>query len=111
MNIGDLLTRAAGTFPGKPAVIYGEQDLDYAEFDGRVNRLAGALYRLGLEPGDTAAVLMHNRPEMLESIFACFKAGCAAVPLNFRLHPGSWPTSSTTPGPGWCSPAAPSPRP
>ena len=87
MNIGDLLTRAARTFPDKPAVIYGEQDLDYAEFDGRVNRLAGALYRLGLEPGDTAAVLMHNRPEMLESIFACFKAGCAAVPLNFRLHP------------------------
>ena len=87
MNIGDLLTKAARTFPGNPAVVYGERRLDYAELDGRVNRLAAALYRLGLEPGGTAAVLMHNRPEMLESIFACFKAGCAAVPLNFRLHP------------------------
>jgi acyl-CoA synthetase (AMP-forming)/AMP-acid ligase II len=30
---------------------------------------------------------MFNCPEMLEAIFACFKAGCGAVPINFRLHP------------------------
>ena len=30
---------------------------------------------------------MYNRPEMFEALYACFKMGCAAVPINFRLHP------------------------
>jgi acyl-CoA synthetase (AMP-forming)/AMP-acid ligase II len=27
---------------------------------------------------------------MLESMFACFKAGCGAVPINWRLHPNEF---------------------
>ena len=87
MNVGDLLTKAALTFPDHPALVYGDQQWSYAQFDARVNRLAQALYHLSLEPGDKMAVLMHNRPEMLESMCAAFKAGCTAIPLNFRLHP------------------------
>ena len=30
---------------------------------------------------------MYNCPEMLESMFAPFKAGCGVIPINFRLHP------------------------
>ena len=29
---------------------------------------------------------MSNCPEFLEALYACFKLGCAAVPINFRLH-------------------------
>jgi acyl-CoA synthetase (AMP-forming)/AMP-acid ligase II len=36
------------------------------------------------------AILMVNCPEMLESMFAAFKAGCGAVPINFRLHPNEF---------------------
>ena len=35
-------------------------------------------------------MLQYNYPEMLESIFACFKAGCSAVSINFRLHPNEF---------------------
>lgn len=87
MNVGQLLTKAARVFPERPAVVQGSRRLSYARFNGRVNRLANALYGLGLRPGDHVALLMYNCPEMLEGMFACFKAGCGAVPINFRLHP------------------------
>jgi len=87
MNVGKLLTKSAQTFPGKPAIAYGPKKLTYSEFNSRANRLANALYKLGVKQGDNIALLQYNYPEMLESMFACFKSGCGAVPINFRLHP------------------------
>jgi acyl-CoA synthetase (AMP-forming)/AMP-acid ligase II len=87
MNIGHTLTRSARTFADRPAVVCGKQTLTYARFNQRVNQLAAALHRLGVARGHHVAILMHNCPEMLEAIYACFKLGCAAVPINFRLHP------------------------
>ncbi|MCZ6635177.1 MAG: AMP-binding protein [bacterium] len=87
MNIAKLLSKSARTFPENLAIAQGSRQLTYARFDARANQLANALYRLGIRPGDNVAVLMYNCPEMLESMFACFKSGCGAVPINFRLHP------------------------
>ncbi|MBW2204912.1 MAG: AMP-binding protein, partial [Deltaproteobacteria bacterium] len=87
MNVSQLLTKSARTFPQNLALVHGAKKLTYAQFNARVNRLANALYTLGIQQGDNVAVLQHNYPETLESIFACFKAGCGAVPINFRLHP------------------------
>ena len=49
--------------------------------------MANALRKLGIEKGRNVAVLLHNCPEFLETLFACFKAGLGTVPINFRLHP------------------------
>ena len=87
MNIAKLLTKAARIFPRKPALVHGSKKLTFARFNERANRLANALLGLGVRPGDNVAVLQYNYPETLETIFACFKAGCGAVPINFRLHP------------------------
>ena len=87
MNIGKLLTKSAQTFPENLAIAYGSDEFTYAQFNAQTNRLANGLYRLGVQQGDNVAVLMYNRPEMLESMFACFKAGCGVIPINFRLHP------------------------
>ncbi len=87
MNIGQLLTKSARTFPENLAIAYGPKELTYAEFNARTNRLANGLNRLGVQQGDNVAVLMYNCPEMLESMFACFKAGFGTIPINFRLHP------------------------
>lgn len=86
MNVGKLLTKSAYTFPCNLAIVHGSKELTYGQFNSRVNRLANALYKLGVKQGDNVAVLQFNYPEMLESIFACFKAGCGAAPINFRLH-------------------------
>ncbi|MCG6879627.1 MAG: long-chain fatty acid--CoA ligase [Deltaproteobacteria bacterium] len=87
MNVSQLLTKSARTFPEKLALVHGKKKLTYAQFDARVNKLANALSNLGIERGDNVAVLQYNYPETLESMFACFKSGCGAVPINFRLHP------------------------
>jgi len=90
MNASQLLTKSAKTFPENLALVHGPKRLTYAQFNSRVNRLANTLCRLGVEQGDNVAVVQHNYPETLESIFACFKSGCACVPINFRLHPNEF---------------------
>ena len=75
MNIGQMLTNAARRRPDSPAVTWGARTLTYAELDARTNSLAHALADLGVQRGDRVAVLMRNRPELLEAMFACFKAG------------------------------------
>jgi len=87
MNVGQFLTKTARTFPNHIAVVHGPKKLTYTQFNTRVNRLANALNRLGIQKGDHVALLQYNYPETLESMFACFKMGCCAVPINFRLHP------------------------
>ncbi|MFH1092348.1 MAG: long-chain fatty acid--CoA ligase [Pseudomonadota bacterium] len=90
MNIGKLLTRCGHVYRDRPALVHGPRQWTYAQFDRRANRLAQAFYRLGLKPRDHVALLMYNYPEMLEAMFACFKAGLGAVPINFRLHPSEF---------------------
>jgi acyl-CoA synthetase (AMP-forming)/AMP-acid ligase II len=90
MNTSQLLTKSAKTFPENLALVHGPKRLTYSQFNSRVNRLANTLRRLGVKQGDNVAVMQYNYPETLESIFACFKAGCACVPINFRLHPNEF---------------------
>ena len=39
-----------------------------------------------LSPGDRVAIAA-NSPEYLEALYAIWHAGCAAVPVNAKLHP------------------------
>ncbi|HSH68869.1 MAG TPA: long-chain-fatty-acid--CoA ligase [Deferrisomatales bacterium] len=87
MNLGTLLTKSARTYGDHVALVHGAKRRTYREFNARANRLANALCRLGVRKGDHVAILQYNELETLEALFACFKAGCAAVPINFRLHP------------------------
>ena len=51
-------------------------------------RLGGALRKkLGLFPGDRAAIVMPNCPAYLEVLYGCWHAGLVAVPVNAKLHP------------------------
>ncbi len=87
MNVGSLLTKAAQSVPGRVAVIYGDLRRSYRETNARADRLASALRGAGISKGDRVAILQHNCPELLESLFGIFKAGAVAVPINARLHP------------------------
>ena len=85
MNVGQLLANTARRHPDRPAVTWGDRRLDYATFDRRTNALARAFSGLGAVRGDRVGVLMRNRPEMVEAMFACFKGGFCLVPLNSRF--------------------------
>lgn len=87
MNLSMLLTKTARMFPDKAAFIHKDRHIAYSQFSVRVNRLANVLKQLGLKKGDNVAILQYNYPETYEAMFACFKSGMGAVPINFRLHP------------------------
>ena len=87
MNLAQFLVRAARVHPDRPALLHGARTLwRYGELADRVARLAGHLRSLGLAPGDRIALLMKNHPCYLESLYAAWWAGLAAVPINAKLH-------------------------
>ncbi len=59
----------------------------YGEFHKRVQKLANALTRLGLKPGDRVATLAWNHSRHLEAYFAIPLAGGVLHTLNPRLSP------------------------
>ncbi|CAB1074520.1 Long-chain-fatty-acid--CoA ligase (EC [Olavius algarvensis Delta 1 endosymbiont] len=87
MNLSLLLTKTARKLPDKTAFVHGVKQLTYAQLNARANRMANVLNQLGIRAGDNVAILQYNVPEFYETLFACFKLGCGAVPINFRLHP------------------------
>src|ERR1700678_3053173 len=87
MNIGSGLTQTAKASPEKTAVIYGGLPRSYPGFNARANQWAARLREQGIDKGDRVAILQRNCPELLETMFATFKMGAIAVPMNARLHP------------------------
>ena len=80
-----FLERSARIWPGKTAVIYGTQQLTYAELAAGVQQVARALRASGVQPGDRVAYLMPNLPGMLMAHFAVPLAGGVLVTVNTRL--------------------------
>ena len=60
------------------------RELSWKDFDRRANRFANLLLSRGLKKGTKVAVLMMNCLEWLPIYFGILKAGCLAVPMNFR---------------------------
>ena len=60
------------------------RELSWREFDRRANRFANLLLCRGLKKGDRVGILMMNCLEWLPIYFGILKAGCLAVPMNFR---------------------------
>jgi long-chain acyl-CoA synthetase len=56
------------------------RSISWRETAGKVARLAAALKRLGLAPGDRVMLVSENRPEWLISDLAIMAAGCVTVP-------------------------------
>jgi long-chain acyl-CoA synthetase len=83
-----LLSPAWERWPAKPAVHDADYHADYGRHADRVFRLTDALRRqLGLERGDTFAVLGANSHQFLELYHAAFFGGGVITPLNLRLAP------------------------
>ena len=87
MNIAGLLTEPIARAGDRLALVQGGRTLTYRALGDRVARLAGGLAGLGLRRGDRIVLLMPNRPELVESLWAAFHGGFVAVPVNWHLHP------------------------
>ena len=81
------LDRALATAAGSCAVVCQDNRRTYAELGSRCRRLAGALRRLGLAPGDRVGVISLNSDRYLELYLGVPAAGFVLVPVNSRLAP------------------------
>jgi fatty-acyl-CoA synthase len=79
------LERSAAVFPDRVAIIHGELRTTYADFYTRARRLASALRRAGVAPGQTVATLLLNTPPMLEAHYGVPMAGAVLNTINTRL--------------------------
>ena len=84
-----FLERAAAVYPRKTAVIHGERRYSYREFDERCRRLASALAKAGIGPGDTVALLAANIPATLETHYGVPMLGAVLNAMNVRLDAGT----------------------
>ncbi len=82
-----FLARTAAIHPTRTAVIYGDWRCDYQGLLARSRRLASALIKHGVQPGDTVAAMLPNVPAMLEAHHGVPMAGAVLNALNIRLEP------------------------
>ena len=60
------------------------REMSWGQFDKKANRFANLLLSRGLKRGAKVGILLMNCLEWLPIYFGILKAGCLAVPLNFR---------------------------
>lgn len=89
MNQAENLFRTAQSFPELAATAIGGTVIHrYAELADGAARMASGLAGLGAKRGDRIGIFAANDPDYVETLYAIWWAGMAAVPINAKLHPG-----------------------
>ena len=79
--VPDLIAYWAKHQPDHPALLQDERRLSYAELDTLMNRVAAALQRDGVHPGDSLAICAYNSIEYAVVFLGALRAGVAVAPL------------------------------
>jgi solute carrier family 27 fatty acid transporter 1/4 len=85
--IPDLFEQSVAKWPHKPCIQYGPRVLSFLQVDDAANRVAHWGLRQGLQPGQTVALLMENRPEFVVVWLGLAKIGVVTALLNTHLQP------------------------
>jgi amino acid adenylation domain-containing protein len=86
-NLPTLLAEAARRRPGHAAVEDGRAALTYQQLEERARRVAAALARRGVRPGDRVGLLLPKGLDAVAAIYGVLYAGAAYVPLDVGLPP------------------------
>ncbi|MBU2322675.1 MAG: long-chain-acyl-CoA synthetase [Gammaproteobacteria bacterium] len=81
-SLASCIEEAARDNPHGVALIQGDEQLTYAEFDRWANQLAHYLRAHGLRQGDSVALMFENRFELLAGVVACAKLGAVSALIN-----------------------------
>ncbi len=78
----DSLATSARRFPDKPALVFFNLAMTYAELQRQAERLAARLVALGVKRGDRVVLDMQNCPQLVVAHFAILRANAVVVPVN-----------------------------
>ncbi|MDO8330618.1 MAG: long-chain-acyl-CoA synthetase [Fluviicoccus sp.] len=81
-SIGKVVEFWARWTPDRVALRFDDRAWTYRELNAWANRLANLWAARGIRSGDTVAILMENRPEVLACVIAAMKLGAIAAMLN-----------------------------
>lgn len=78
--------------------------ITYAQWDQEADEIGGGLAAAGLRPGDRVFLPISNAHavEMAIAVFAVFRAGGIACPINTRLNPREIADFAALTTPRWC---------
>ena len=82
MEPGYLPWKKSADTEGRPCFRDDNVELTYRQFTQRVDAFAAQLADKGLRSGDVLAVMLPNRVELVLAIFAAWRLGAAATPIN-----------------------------
>ncbi|MBF0483663.1 MAG: AMP-binding protein [Candidatus Omnitrophica bacterium] len=85
MKINDILTAQAKKYASKPALIFKDQVINFAQLQDQVLRLTNVLRTQGIGKGDAVGIYLPNCPQYVFSYLTVFCLGGVGVPLDFML--------------------------
>jgi long-chain acyl-CoA synthetase len=85
MNLAALPDRRAEQDPSGPSIADDNINLTNAEFLDAVARAAAVLQAHGVSAGDVVAIMLPNTASFVVSLFATWRLGAAATPINPSL--------------------------
>ena len=86
MDYVDVLAMHATLHPEKPAVIAGEETIDFDTLNRRANQTANMLGNLGCSKHDRVASMGFNSARGFELTHGLRKSGLVGTPINYRLR-------------------------
>lgn len=86
-HYADLFEAIAEAVPDRTAMIYGDVELSWRDFERRSNALATDLMSAGLGAASKVAVYLPNRPEFMETYHAAQKVAGWPFNTNYRYGP------------------------
>ncbi|MBU2874921.1 long-chain-acyl-CoA synthetase [Marinobacter salexigens] len=82
LTLGTLIEKNAEKYRDRTAILFEDRSITWGEFNAWSNRIAAYLQAQGLKKGDSIAVLLENRPEILAVVAGAAKIGVACAMLN-----------------------------
>jgi 3-oxocholest-4-en-26-oate---CoA ligase len=83
-NLADLWDTVADAQPDAPAIAWGDSTISWGEFRRRAEAIGAHLRSATSGPGARVALYLRNRPEYLETLYACLGARLVPVNTNYR---------------------------
>ncbi len=89
-TVADLVHQHALARPEQAALVQGDTTLSYGALDALMDRIAAALQRDGVQPGETIALCGASTPLQAALFLGALRAGVVVAPLSATVTPQSF---------------------
>ncbi|WP_417562709.1 long-chain-fatty-acid--CoA ligase [Microbacterium sp.] len=81
-SLVDIVAASARDYPDAPALQFFGRETTYRELAEQIDRAAAGLKALGVDAGDTVAIVLPNCPQHIVAFYAILRLGAVAIEHN-----------------------------